>query len=116
MSGCRVFMGVVLSGSAGADGVDVECFEDPGLEAGGDGEGSFEVAVAAFDDFLAFVTGQDFGGVDGGGVEVGEQAVPAVGGGFGVEGGLVEPPAQGRFAGRVDADLAAQVVADSSFG
>lgn len=83
-------------------------------EYGGDGEGAFEVAVAAFDDFLAFVAGEDLAGVSVGGVEVGEQAVPAVGSGFGVEGGLVEGPGQRRLFGRVEADGGAQVVTDAA--
>ena len=41
-------------------------------EHGGDGEGSFEVAVAAFDGFLAFVAAEHFAGVGYAGVQVGQ--------------------------------------------
>ena len=48
--------------------------------------------------------GMDLGGVGFFRVEVGEQRIPAVGGCFGVEGGLFERPRQGGFAGLVGVD------------
>ena len=78
-----------------------------------DRQRALERAVAALDDFLALVAGQHLGGVDLGGVQVGQQRIPAVGGGLGGQRGLVEAPGQGRFAGgRVGADLGAQQAAD----
>ena len=67
-------------------------------EQGGDGERAFERGVAAFDCFLAFVEDQDPGGVGFAGIQVGEQGVPAIGGGLGIDRILVEPPFQGGFA------------------
>jgi hypothetical protein len=49
-----------------------------------------------------------------GGVEVGEQGVPAVGGRLGGEGVLVEVPAEGGFAALVGADVGVQVGADAA--
>src|SRR5205085_2253183 len=83
---------------------------------GGDGEGPLEAAVAAFDDLLALVAGQHLPGIGLGPVEVGEQAVPAVGGRFVVEGALVEVPLQGRFGVVVGPDAGPQVVPDASLG
>src|SRR5208282_5652492 len=78
----------------------------------GDREGSFEVAVAALDGFLALVAEQHLAGGDGG-VQVGQQRVPAVGGGFGVDGVLGEVPRQGGLAGAgVGAGAVAEVGAD----
>src|ERR1019366_3976530 len=61
-------------------------------------ERSLEVAVPALDGFLGLVA-QQHRGCGLGGVKVGEQGVPAVGGGFGVDGGLAGPPGEGGFAG-----------------
>src|SRR6266542_1613838 len=47
----------------------------------------------------AFVAPQDLGSVRLGGVQVGQQGVPAISGSQGVQGGLVEVPRQGGFAG-----------------
>ncbi|WP_211593464.1 hypothetical protein [Microbispora sp. H10836] len=66
---------------------------------GRDGQRAFEGGVAAFDRFLSFVEGQDGGGVGLLGGQVGEQGVPAVDGGFGVDRLGVEAPGQGGFAG-----------------
>src|SRR5438552_9255059 len=79
---------------------------------GGDGQRSFEVPVASLDRFLALVAAQDFGGVGLGRVEVGQQGVPAVGGGLGVDGGLIEGPHQGRLGLVVAADVGLQVGLD----
>ena len=64
----------------------------------GDGEGAFELAVAAFNDVLAFVAAEDPGRAGLAGRQVGQQRVPAVPGGFGVDRVLVEAPGQDRFA------------------
>jgi hypothetical protein len=53
--------------------------------------------VAVLDGFLSFVQEEYLGGVGLAGVQVGQQCVPAVGGGFGVDGLLVEVPAEGWF-------------------
>src|ERR1019366_4272923 len=63
-----------------------------------DRERSFQVAVAAFDGFLGLIAEQYLLGGDVRG-QVGEQGVPAVGGGFGVDRGLAGPPGEGGFAG-----------------
>ena len=68
-------------------------------EHGGDGEGSFEVAVAAFDGFLAFVAAEHLGGGGDARVEVGQEGVPAVGGCFGGDRVVLEVPGEGGFAG-----------------
>ena len=82
-------------------------------EEGGDGERSFERGVAAFDCFLSFVEQEDLGGVGVAGVQVGEQGVPAVGGGLGVDRLLVEVPGEGGFAGAgTGSGLCLQVGAD----
>jgi hypothetical protein len=61
----------------------------------GDGEGSFRRGVGAFDGFLAFVVQQYLCGVRVIDRQVGQQGLPAVGGGVGVDRGLVERPGQG---------------------
>jgi hypothetical protein len=58
-------------------------------EERGDGEGAFELAVAAFDDMLAFVAAEDPGRAGLAGRQVGQQRVPAVPGGFSVDSILV---------------------------
>jgi len=63
-----------------------------------DRERALERAVAPFGDLLALVAGEYLGGADGVG-QVRQQGVPAVGGGLGVEGGLVEMPGQDWFPG-----------------
>jgi hypothetical protein len=68
-------------------------------EQGSHGEGAFERGVAAFYCFLPLVEDQDLGGGSLAGVQVGEQGVPAVGGGLGVDRLLVEYPGEGGFAG-----------------
>ena len=68
-------------------------------EQRGDREGAFELAVAAFDDVLALVAAEDLGRAGLAGLQVGQQRVPAVGGGLSVDRGLVEVPGQGGFAG-----------------
>ena len=61
---------------------------------------------------LVLVAGQGLRGGDGRG-QVGQQCVPAVGGGLGVDGVLVEVPVQGRPSVGVGADGRAQVVTDA---
>ena len=67
-------------------------------EVRGDGEGAFELAVAAFHDMLAFVAAENLGGASLAGGQVGQQGVPAVYGGFSVDGILVEVPGLYGFA------------------
>src|ERR1700748_51277 len=85
-------------------------------EDGGDGEGAFELAVAAFDDMLAFVAAKDLGRGGLAGRQDGQQRGPAVPGGFSVDRCLVKVPGQYRFAGLADRDGGAQVLPDPAFG
>jgi hypothetical protein len=86
-------------------------------EQGGDGEGAFERGVAAFYCFLAFAGDQDPGGGGFAGGQVGEQGVPAVGGGLGIDRLLVEYPGEGGLAGAgIGAGLCLQVGADPPAG
>src|SRR6266508_1029632 len=78
-------------------------------EHGRDRQWAFEAGVAALDNLLTLVAPQDLGGVSLGGIQVGQQGVPAVGSGLGVQGLLVEVPRQGGLAGGgVGADLGTQ--------
>src|SRR5208282_5117673 len=79
-------------------------------EQGRDRQGAFELAVAAFNDVLALVAAEDLLRAGLAGLQVGQQRVPAVRGGFGVNRVLVEVPGQGGFAGRADGDGGAQVL------
>jgi hypothetical protein len=75
---------------------------------GRDRQRSCERSVATFDGFLAFVADEDLAAVGVGGVEVGEQGVPAVGRGLGIQRRLVVVPGQGGCAGGgVGTDLGA---------
>src|SRR5258707_15356485 len=86
-------------------------------EQGSDGERAFERGVAAFYCFLPLVEDQDLGGGSLVGVQVGEQGIPAVGGGLGVDRLLVEYPGEGGFAGvGIGAGLCLQVGADPPAG
>jgi hypothetical protein len=79
-----------------------------------DGERSFEVVVAAFAGAgLVLVPGQHLRGGEGRG-QVGQQCVPAVGSGFGIDGVGVEVPVQRRPPVLVGADGGVQVVADAA--
>lgn len=74
----------------------------------GDGKGALEGAVAALHDLLALVASQDLAGISLVDPKVGQQPIPAIAGGVGVQGGLVEGPGKGRLAGGgVGADLGA---------
>jgi hypothetical protein len=84
---------------------------------GRDRQRALEAAVAALDDLLALVAGQHLGGGNLGGVEVGQQPIPAVGGLLSGQRRLVESPRQGRFAALVNPDLGAQRAGDpAGFG
>jgi hypothetical protein len=86
-------------------------------EQGSDGEGAFERGVAAFYCFLPLVEDQDLGGGSLVGVQIGEQGIPAVGGGLGVDRLLVECPGEGGFAGAgIGARLCLQVGAGPPAG
>src|SRR5271157_63703 len=85
-------------------------------EQRGDRQGSFELAVAAFDGVLALVAAEDLLRAGLAGRQVGQQGVPAVGGGLGVDRGLVEVPGQDGFAGRAGGDGGAQVLPGAAFG
>jgi hypothetical protein len=85
-------------------------------EQGGDREGAFELAVAAFDDVLALVAAEDLLLADRAGRQVGQQGIPAVGRGLGVDRGLVEVPGQYRLADGASGDRGAQVHPDAALG
>ena len=72
-----------------------------------------ELAVAAFNDVLAFVAAEDPGRAGLVGRQVGQQRVPAVPGGFSVDRILVVVPGQDGFA---DWAGGAQVPSDAAFG
>ena len=85
-------------------------------EQGGDRERAFELAVAALDDVLALVPAENLRRSGLVRVQVGEQGVPAVSGGFGVDRSLIEMPGQRGSAGGVPGDHGTQIRLDAPSG